>query len=106
MATDHLTKIETDEGDFIVLTKIRYLGFLKMPRSSVMPFKTAQFLAIPGFQIHYNTSDPNILREWHEMIVALVQKGFFQALADGARVGRFPYPDDMKHLQRFVKRFV
>ena len=106
MATDYLDKIETDEGAFMVLTKIRYLGFLKMPRSSVMPFKTAQFAATPGFQIHYSTSDPQVLHEWHKMIVALVRKGLFQAMAEGARVGWFPYPDDKKHLEQFVKRFI
>jgi hypothetical protein len=105
MATDHLDKVETDEGAFIVLTTIRYLGFLKMPRSSVMPFKTAQFLRTPGFRIRYRTSDPHVLHEWHQMIVALVRQGLFQAMADGARVGWFPYPDDKKHLRQFVKPF-
>ncbi len=106
MQSDYLSRIETNQGGFIVTTKVRYFGFLEMPRSSVMPFKTSEFLSNPGFQVHYNTSDPNILHEWHEMIVALVQKGLFQMLSDGARAGKFPYPDDKKHLQRSVKRFI
>jgi len=106
LATGYLDKIETDEGTFMVLTKIRYLGFLKMPHSSVTPFKTSQFVATSRFQIHYSTSDPQALREWHEMIVALIRMGFFQAMAEGARVGWFSYPADKKHLQQFVKRFM
>jgi hypothetical protein len=106
LATDYVDKIETDEGTFMVLTKIPYLGFLKMPHSSVMPFKTSQFVATLRFQINYSTSDPQVLHEWHEMIVALIRMGFFQAMAEGARVGWFSYPDDKRHLQQFVKRFI
>ncbi|MEO6975741.1 MAG: hypothetical protein ABI144_07680 [Gallionella sp.] len=106
MAANYFSKVETDEGTYMVLTKIRYLGFLKMPRSTVMPFKTAEFIAAPGFRIRYKTSDPEILREWHKMIVALIKNGFFRAMDDGAHIGCFPYPDDKKHLQQFVKKFI
>ena len=106
LATGYLDKIETDEGTFTVTTKMRYLGFLKMPHSSVTPVKTSQSVATSGFQIHYSTSDPQVLHEWHEMIVALIRMGFFQPISEGVRVGWFSYPDDKKHLQRFVKRFM
>jgi hypothetical protein len=103
---ERLSKVDTSEGSFMILTKVRYLGLLNMPRSSVMPYGTGEFATTPGFQIHYNTSDSKVLDEWHELLVALIQKGLFDALSDGARVGWFPYPDDKRHLQQYVKRFV
>lgn len=106
MATDLLTKVETKDGNFIVLTKTKYLFFLDLPRSSVMPYGGPQFVATPGFQIHYTTSDPAVLREWHEMLVAMLHKGLFMFLSEATRVGYFPYPDDKKHLEQYVKRFV
>jgi hypothetical protein len=106
MATDLLSKVETEDGEFVVLTKTKYLVVFDVPRSSVMPYHTAKFAATPGFQVRYSTSDPTVLREWHEMLVALIQKGLFMVLSDGARVGYFPYPDDKKHLEQYVKSFV
>ena len=105
MATKFFDEIETNKGMFMVLTKIRYLVFFKMPRSSVMPFKVADFVAV-RFQIQYTTSDPKVLWEWHEMIVGLLRQGRFQEMAEGTHVGWFPYPDHKEHLQQFVKRFI
>jgi hypothetical protein len=106
MATDLLTKVETEDGEFMVLTKTKYLAFFDVPRSSVMPYRTAKFVATPGFQVRYSTSDPAVLREWHEMLAALLRKGLFTFLLDGTRVGYFPYPDDKKHLEQYVKSFI
>ena len=71
-----------------------------------MPFRTGDFASTPGFQIQYNTSDPRILTEWHEMLCSLIAKGLFRFLSDSARVGYFPYPEGKEHLQDHVKRFV
>lgn len=106
MKTDLLTKVETKDGMFIVLTKTRYITLFTMPRSSVMPFDVAQFVSTPGFQIRYNTSDFAILSEWHELLCAMLRKGLFQVMTDETRAGYFPYPEDKKRLAQFVKRFV
>ena len=89
-----------------MFTKTSYLFFMSCPRSSVMPFRTADFASSPGFQIHYNTSDPSVLADWHEMLCSLIAKGLFRFLSDNARVGHFPYPGGKEHLKRHVKNFV
>ena len=61
-----LTKVETTDGEFMVLTKRKYLFFFDIPRSSVMPYRTTKFIAIGGLQIQFNTPDPGVMREWHE----------------------------------------
>jgi len=104
--TNLLTKVESEDGEFMVLTKTKYLVFLDIPRSSVMPYHTAKFAGLPGFAVRYNTSDAAVMREWHEMLVSLLRKGLFTFLCDGVRVGYFPYPDDKKHLEQYVKGFV
>ena len=106
MNIDLLTKVKTEDGTFMVLTKTRYFFFFSMPRSSVMPFDAANFSSTPGFQIHYNTSDSVILVEWHELLCEMLHKGLFQFMADGSRVSYFPYPDDKKKLEHYVKRFL
>jgi len=100
------SKITTEKGDFLVLTKASYLLFMTVPRSSVMPFRTGDFLSTPGLQIQYNTSDPRILTEWHEMLCTLIGKGLFRVLCECARVGYFPYPEGKEHLEHHVKRLV
>jgi hypothetical protein len=106
MATDLLTKVETEDGEFMVLTKTKSLFFFSAPRSSVMPFRGAKFVATPGFQIQYTTCESAALQEWHEMLVSLIEKGLFMFLFESTRVGYFPYPDDKKHLEQFVRNFV
>ena len=106
MSADLLTKVETEDGTFMVLTKQRYLVLFNMPRSSVMPFEAKKFVATPGLQIQYNTSDSAVLREWHDMLCAMVRNGLFHLLSNGARAGFFPYPEDKKQLAQYVKRFI
>jgi hypothetical protein len=106
MNTDLLTKVETEDGTFMVLTKTRYFFFFSMPRSSVMPFDAPNFSSTPGFQIQYNTSDSVVLVEWHELLCAMLHKGLFQFMADGSRVSYFPYPENKKQLKQYVKRFI
>ena len=106
MSAELNSKITTDDGDFIVFTKTSYLFFMSLPRSSVMPFRTGDFVSTPGFQVQYNTSDPRILAEWHEMLCGQIAKGLFRFLSDSVRVGLFKYPEGKEHLQQHVKRFV
>jgi hypothetical protein len=103
MATDLLDKVEVEGNTFIILTKTRYLVLFSIPRTSIMPYNVTRFASTPGFQIRYNTSNPNVLEEWHKMITSLVGKGLFEAMSDGARVGFFPYPESKEYLQKYVK---
>ncbi len=106
MSADLLTKVETEDGTFMILTKIRYLVLFNVPRSSVMPFKATKFVGTPGLQIQYNTSDTAVLSEWHEMLCAMVRNGLFPLLSNGARTGLFPYPEGKKQLTQYLKRFI
>jgi hypothetical protein len=106
MVTNLISKVEAEDGTFIVVTKSRYLGFFAMPHSSIMPYDVKKFVVAPGFQIHYTTSDPKVLAKWHNMLTSMIGKGLFEALSDGTHVGYFPYPEDKKHLEKYVKRFV
>lgn len=106
MATNLLSKVEAEDGTFIVLTKSRHIGIFAMPHSSVMPYEVKNFVVAPGFQIHYTTSDSKVLAEWHDMLTSMIGKGLFDALSQATRVGYFPYPEDKKHLEKYVKRFV
>lgn len=106
MSNDLLTKVETENGTFMVLTKVRYLFFFHMPRSSVMPYNTAQYVSTPGFQVQYNTVDPRVLSEWHNLLCGMLRQNLFQSLSESVQFGPFPYPEDKKHLAQYVKRFL
>ena len=106
MTTNLLTKVDAEGDSFIVFTKTRYLVFFCMPRTSVMPYKAMKFAHSPGFQVRYNTSNPEILEKWHEMISSMISRGLFEALSEGTRVGVFPYPEDKRHLEQYVKGFI
>jgi hypothetical protein len=63
--------IPTPNGDIIVMTKTRFLCFFNRPHTSVMPFGLSEFGRRLGFQVVYNTSDPDILAELHEFLRAV-----------------------------------
>jgi hypothetical protein len=105
MNNDLLTKIESEHGTFMVLTKIRYLLFFQMPRSSVMPYGPVQFAATSGFMVQYKTVESTVLSEWHDMLCGMLHKGMFQSLCESVRTGKFPYPEGKNHLAQYVKRF-
>jgi len=100
------SNVKTEDGEFMVLTKSRYLFVFNIPRSSVMPARAGEYVARPGFQVRYNTTDPAIVQEWHEMLVSMLREGMFMALRDCTRVGYFPYPEDKRHLEQHVKSFM
>lgn len=106
MSTSLNSKIVSDGSEFIVYTKTTNLLLLRHSRSSVMPFRVKGFVATPGFQVRYNTTDPLILTEWHEMLCSLIADGLFEFLAESAHVGYFPYPESKEHLKQYVKGFI
>jgi hypothetical protein len=70
-----------------------------------MPFGLSEFGRRLGFQVVYNTSDPDILAELHEFYVLCVAAGGFEALMIGAKMGFADFPDEKKHLAQYVIGF-
>ena len=98
-------KVATLDGDVIVTTKIRFLFVFSRPHTSVMPFGVSEFGRQLGFQVHYNTSDPDILAELHEFYVYCVAAGGFKALMVGAKMGVVDFIEGKKHLAQYVAGF-
>jgi hypothetical protein len=98
-------RIPTLKGDIIVTTKTQFLHFFNRPHTSVMPFGISEFGRKLGFQVLYNTSDSDILAELHEFYVLCVAAGGFEALMIGAKMGIVDFPDDKKHLEKYVIGF-
>ena len=98
-------RMPTLNGDIIVTTKTRFLFFLNRPHTSVMPFGLSDFGRQLGFQVHYNTSDPNVLAELHDYYVCCIAAGGFEALMAGAKRGFVDFIDDKKHLAKYVTGF-
>jgi hypothetical protein len=100
------TKIESEGQEFIVFTGTSFMFFWKRPRTSVMPFRTKNFVVSPGFQLQYNTTDSKILTEWHELLCEQIGSGLFAFLADGTHPASYPLPQSKEHLRRFVSRIL
>jgi hypothetical protein len=98
-------RVPTPDGDIIVTTKTRFLFFLHRRHTSVMPFGLSEFGRQLGFQVHYNTSDPDVLAELHEFYVCCVAAGGFKALRIGAKMGAVDFIEDKKHLTKYVRGF-
>jgi len=106
LSTPLQSKVETDKGDFIVFTKVKYLFCLSIARTSVMPFNVADFARTPGFQIRYNTTNARVLADWHETLCQMVRDGLFESLCDSRRVASFPYPKGKEDLEQYVRAYV
>ena len=121
MTTSYATKIETHEGDVMVLTKTRYLFFLSIPRTSVMPTRMGE-LGRRGVQFHWTTGNPSALQHLHNSVVQALREGVglseLRAIAD---IGRklmslgpgvpfipadAPLPSSLKQISTYVKRVV
>ena len=63
--------LETSEGQVQVLTKTRWMGFIPMPHTSVVPHSAAD-LKHSGTFIKWTTKDPAVLATLHDAIVRLV----------------------------------
>jgi hypothetical protein len=73
--------LDTSEGLVHVLTKSRWLGFIPMPHTSVMPHGTAD-LKRSGTLIKWTTRDATTLATLHEAVVRLVQQNGMSGLAE------------------------
>ncbi len=67
----YFNTLDTSEGQVSVLTKTRWMGFVPMPHTSVIP-QNAIDLARLGTFIKWTTNDPATLATLHEGIRRLV----------------------------------
>ena len=65
--------LDTSEGQIHVLTKTRWMGFVPMPRTSVMPHNATDLKGL-GTLIKWTTNDPAMLCSLHDAIVHLVEE--------------------------------
>ena len=121
MSATYLTKVETQEGDVMVLTKTSYLFFSSMPRTSVMPSRVGK-LGRRGVQFHWTTSNPNALEGLHNSVVQTLREGV--SLVELRVIANFglklmslgpgvpfipadaPVPTSLKQISRYVKRVI
>ena len=104
-----------------MLTKTRYLLFISMPRTSVLPSRVAE-LSSRGVQFHWTTSDSNVLENLHNSIVQALREGVgLSDLRGIADIGRnlmsigpdvpfipadAPLPECLKRISSYVKRVI
>ena len=100
-----LDKVPTPQGEFMVITKTRFLFFFDRPRTSVMPMGLREFGRRLGFQARYRTSDPSILAELHSFFVVCVAAGGFEPLLLAAKMGLIDFPPGQEHLKDYVIGF-
>jgi len=65
--------VETNDGQVHVLTKSRWMGFFRMPHTSVTP-RSATDVRRLGTFIKWTTSDPATLLALHDAILRLVEQ--------------------------------
>jgi len=65
--------VETSDGQVHVLTKTRWMWFIPMPHTSVMPHSAADLERLGTF-IKWTTKDPAVLARLHDAIVRLVEE--------------------------------
>lgn len=73
--------LDTDEGRVHVITKSRWMGFLPMPYTSVVPHKATDLSRLGTF-IRWATKDPATLGTLHDAVVRLVEEVGVSGLAD------------------------
>jgi hypothetical protein len=100
-----LDRVPTLQGDFTIITKSRFCFFFTRPRTSVMPYGFSEFGRRLGFQTRYNTSDPEILAEFHYFFVGCVAAGGFEILLLGAKHGFIDFPPEQQHLKNYIIGF-
>jgi hypothetical protein len=121
MSATYFTKVETHEGDVVVLTKTRYLLFLSIPRTSVMPSRVGQ-LGRLGVQFRWTTSEPDDVEALHNSIVQALREGVglsdLRSIADiGLKLMSLgpgvpfippdaPLPASLKQISSYVKRVI
>jgi len=65
--------LDTGEGQVYVITKSRWMGFVPMPHTSVMPHSAADLKRLGTF-IKWTTNDPATLAILHDAIIGLVEQ--------------------------------
>ena len=118
MNVTFLTNVETKEGSVTVLTKTRYLFFLSMPRTSVMPQEAGKLRCL-GIQFHWKTSDSNVLEHLHHLMIQTLREVSLTDLRYVADMGKqllssglpfvpedAPLPACLKETSGYVKRVV
>lgn len=119
MSVTLLSKVDTETGEVIVMTKTRYLLFFNMPRTSVMPWHMGELRSL-GVQFHWKTSDRVQLERLHNLLLQTLRDGM--GLADLryiAEVGKqlmqlglpfvpgdAPVPESLKQVSEQIKRVV
>ncbi|SRR5258708_9859785 len=78
--TTYFNALDTAEGLVHVLTKTRWLGFIPMPHTSVMPH--AADLKRSGTFMKWTTRDATTLGTLHEAIVRFVQQNGVSGLVE------------------------
>jgi len=71
--SSYFKALDTSEGQVQILTKARWMGFIPMPHTSVMPHNAADLKRL-GTSIKWTTNDPAMLATLHDAIVRLVQE--------------------------------
>lgn len=77
----YFTALDTSEGLVHVLTKARWLGFIPMPHTSIMPHGPADLKRLGSF-IRWSSKDTTTLATLHEAIVRLVQQNGASGLVE------------------------
>ena len=88
--------LDTSEGRVHVLTKTRWMGFVPMPHTSVMPHSAADLKHL-GMFIKWTTNDPATLATLHDAIVRLVEQVGISGLVE---IG-----NSVKMTERIAKTF-
>jgi hypothetical protein len=94
--TTYFNALDTSEGQVQILTKARWMGFIAMPHTSVMPRNAADLKRL-GTSIKWTTSDPVMLATLHDAIVRLVQEVGMSGLVEIAK--------SVKMTERVAKTF-
>ena len=92
----HFKVLDTSEGQVHILTKARWLGFVPMPHTSVVPHRATDLKSLGTF-IKWTTSDPATLATLHDGIVRLVEQVGITGLVEIA--------NSAKMTQRVAKTF-
>lgn len=79
--------LETQEGQIYVLTKRRWMGFFRMPHTSVMPARASQ-LGRLGICIKWTTDDRVVLGRLHDATVDLAEKLGIRGLVEIANIAK------------------
>jgi hypothetical protein len=95
-------RIQTVDRVILVTTKTRFYGIFTRPRTYVMP---EGFRGPRGFVARYNTSDPEILEDFHRFWVEGIAYGGFEKLLAAAKQGRVEFPPEREHLGKFIIGF-